>query len=549
LISNISMNFIVLLLVGGAASAQQLPCAPQQQARSKARTGCEVRANSFLVAAAQTQQDSMPMDHQHQATPPVPQGAEPTIQKQEMQMDMGSMEMQSPDKVASDVAGVQEPENPDQKTGSDVPVPDLLADARKATRRKLDEFEQSALNTNPTLKQSQALVRSSAGLARQAGLMPNPSIGYQGDQIRGGSYGGGEQGGFIQQSVVLGGKLRLRRDVFEQQRKADEIGIQEQKFNVLGAIRVQFYAALAAQEGVEIRRQLLHLATDAAATAHQLANVGQADAPDVLQTEVEAEQVKLDFNNAQRQYIRAYRMLAAVAGVPQLPLALLEGNLEDPPQIDTDKLLQDIVENSPSLKHAQQEVRIEEAALARDKREVVPDLTLRAGEQMNNEQNIGLLPVGPQSFASASIQIPIFNRNQGNVQASKAELERAQSEVQRIRLSLIQTAQPLIQQYLTDKLQAERYRTQMIPRAQRAYKLYLNKYQNMAAAYPMVLVSQRTLFQLRESYVQTLGRLWTTSQELQHYLLTDGLAAASPSGSGARSTGVNLPTSGAGGAE
>ena len=76
---------------------------------------------------------------------------------------------------------------------------------------QLHQFEQLALSANPTLEQANAIVEQSAGQARQAGLMPNPTIGYQGEQIRGGSYGGGEQGAYIQQDIVMGGKLALRR--------------------------------------------------------------------------------------------------------------------------------------------------------------------------------------------------------------------------------------------------------------------------------------------------------------------------------------------------
>ena len=76
----------------------------------------------------------------------------------------------------------------------------------------------------------------------------------------------------------------------------------------------------------------------------------------------------------------------------------------------------------------------------------------------------------------------------------------------------------------------------------------LKECQSMAAAYPEVIISQRTLFQLRQNYVQTLGQLWTTSQELQNYLLTNGLTPATPS-SGRRGTEVNLPTTGPGGAQ
>lgn len=459
------------------------------------------------------------------------------------QPSMEQMEMHSQQDVMSDVSGVQEPENPNRKTGANLPVPDLLEGAKAQPARSLDELEAYALKNNPTLKQAEAIARVSAGLARQAGLWPNPSVGYQGEQIRGGSFGGGEQGGFVQQDIVLGGKLGLRRNVFEQQKKEDEIALQEQQLSVRGAVQVQFYSALTRLRIVEVQRKLLDIANDAAATAHQLANVGQADAPDVLQAEVEAEQAKLEFVRAQREYIQSYEQLAAVSGEPQIPLAFVKGDLDHPPAVDADRYLDDLLENSPSIKRAQQSALRADAELTRNKREAVPDLYVRAGVQQNQEiLESSMKQVGVQSFATVGIQIPIFNRNQGNVQAAKARVEGERAEVERVRLQLLETAQPVLQQYQISRMEEERYRTQLIPRAQRAYDLYLEKYRNMAAAYPQVIVSQRTLFQLEDSYARTLGELWITAVQLQNYLLTDGLSAAQSAGG--MSTQVNLPTGG-----
>lgn len=483
-----------------------------------------------IGAHAQTQQ--------HESMPGMPVQSTPDHQHRAEQM-----EMHNPQDVTSDVIGVQEPESPKQKTGSNLPAPDLLEAAKASPARGLDEFEAFALKNNLTLKQAEAAVHVSAGLARQAGLWPNPSIGYEGEQIRGGSFGGGEQGGFVQQTVVLGGKLGLRRNVFEQQKKENEIAIQEQQLSVRGGVHVQFYSALARLRIVEVQRKLLDVANDAAATAHQLANVGQADAPDVLQAEVEAEQAKLEFLQAQREYIQSYAELAAVAGEPHLALALLKGDLDHPPAIDTDRYLDDLLQNSPSIKRAQQSALRADAELTRNKREAIPDLNVRAGVQQNQEiLESSMKPVGVQSFATVGIQIPLFNRNQGNVEAAKAVVERERAEVDRIRLQLLQTAQPLLQQYLTSRMEEERYRTQLIPRAQRAYELYLGKYRNMAAAYPSVIVSQRTLFQLENSYAQALGELWTTAIQLQNYLLVDGVSAAPYAGS--TSMQINLPSGG-----
>ncbi|MDQ2842639.1 MAG: TolC family protein [Acidobacteriota bacterium] len=423
------------------------------------------------------------------------------------------------------------------------PVPDLLGDSAARPAMHLEQFQQFALASNPTLQQADALVRQSAALARQAGLYPNPSVGYQGEQIRGGDYGGGEQGAFVQQTFVLGGKLGLRRNVYEQQRREDQIGTSEQRYRVLSDIGQSFYSTLAAQEVVNVRRRLLSLALDAQTTAHQLANVGQADAPDVLQAEVEAEQAKVDFTTGQRSYIQMFQTLAALSGKPDLPVSSLEGDLAHPPEIDADKILDQVLRDSPSVRRAQQEIARAEAELKSAKRESVPDLQVHAGLQQNFEpiNQFPRIPVGLQGFATVGIALPIFNRNQGNVAAAETDLQRTRAEVTRVRLALRQSSQPLLQSYLSSQAEATRYKNEMIPRAERAYRLYLAKYQQMGAAYPQVLISQRTLFQLQVSYINALQNLWMYAIALQNCTLSEGLNAPVPSGNAG--TIINLPNS------
>lgn len=458
--------------------------------------------------------------------------------------DMGNMPMdktqqsQIPDAHAT--MSLQEPENPERKTGSNLPAPELLKDVATRTPMALADFETLADANNPTLKQANAFVGRSQEQAHQAGLYPNPSGGYQGEQIRGGSYGGGEQGGFVQQTVVLGGKLGLRRNIYDQQKRSDQIGVEEQTYRVHGDVQQAFYDALTAQATVQLRQRLLGVALDAAETVHQLANVGQADAPDILQTEVETEQAKVDYVAAQRQYLQAFRTLSALAGRGNLPVSPLQGELETAPDLNAEQMVDSIVADSPTVKRAQQEAAVAQARLKDAKRESVPDLQLRAGEQYNGEQ-VSQNPTkatGAQSFATASINIPLWNRNQGNVGAAKAEIERAEQNVTRAQLSLRQQATPLAQSYETAKFEADRYKTQLIPRAARAYELYLKKYQNMAQAYPQVLVSQRTLFQLQISYLMALHDVWRSAIALQNYTLTGGLDTPMSSGS---TTAINLP--------
>ena len=211
------------------------------------------------------------------------------------------------------------------KPQSPMPEPEMLKEAAQRPPMRLKDFEDLAMANNPTLKQANDLVRRSAAQARQAGLYPNPTVGYEGSEIRGGSFGGGEEGAFVQQTIVLGGKLGLRRRVFEEQQRENEAGSAEQRYRLLSDVDQRFYSGLAAQEIVKLRQQLLKITLDAMETAHQLANTGQADAPDVLQAEVEADQANVDYVTAQMNYIQAFDTLAATVGKPDLPVSPLDG--------------------------------------------------------------------------------------------------------------------------------------------------------------------------------------------------------------------------------
>jgi cobalt-zinc-cadmium efflux system outer membrane protein len=421
----------------------------------------------------------------------------------------------------------------------------LQAQAPDQTQKiiTLEELQQMALQNNPTLAQSATNIRAAEGRRKQSGLYPNPTVGYQGEEIRGGSFRGGEQGFFVQQDIVISGKLGLNRKIFKREKEQAETEAGEQKLRVLTNVRMSYIQGLAAQRTLELRQSLSKLAQDAVETSHQLANVGQADAPDVLESEVEAQQADLAVTMAEQNQRRVWKELAVVVGNPRLPLTPLKGNLEETSTVNPDDLVENIVNESPVVKIADLGVKRAEAALTRAKREPIPDLQFRGGMQQNRElSETSGQPVGLQGFAEVGVQIPIFNRNQGNIAASKADLERAQREVERVKLVLRERAARVVQNYTFSQTAVARYKNQMIPRAQRAYDMYMNKYRDMAAAYPQVLIAQRTLMQLNVSYVNALESFATSSLELQSFLLVDGLEAPSqPGGADQPVREVNVP--------
>jgi outer membrane protein, heavy metal efflux system len=121
------------------------------------------------------------------------------------------------------------------------------------------------------------------------------------------------------------------------------------------------------------------------------------------------------------------------------------------------------------------------------------------------------------------VNLRVFNRNQGNVRAPKADVERANLEVQRVSLVLRQMAAPVLNNYASSRAVAETYKTRTLPNVRRAYELYLQRYCEGAAACPQVLIAQRTLFGFQTNYISALESVWINAITLQGLLTTDGL--------------------------
>lgn len=402
---------------------------------------------------------------------------------------------------------------------------------------RLDELEQMALANNPTLTQATAQVRVSNAVRRQVGLYPNPTVGYVGEEIRGGSFGGGEQGFFISQTFVTGGKLGLNRKIVGHEVKIAEFETQEQRYRVLNAVRLAYYRVLAAQEMRDAKKDLARIAAETVKTAQQLRNIGQADETEVLHAELEEQKLQMAVLMQENNLQQAWRALTAVVGNPGLPTGTVLGDLEqDLPMLDEHLVVEGLVSESPAVRIAEASVDRALATLAREQRETIPDIQVRAGLQQNGQRLDGVgRAVGLQGFVEVGVQLYIFNRNQGNVEAARANVERAQEEARRVQLALRERGSTFFQMYRNSQIMVDHYRNQLLPRTQQAYEMMVTRYGRMLASYPQVLMTQQALFQLHTDYISALENLWMDSIALRGYLLTDGLEAP------ARPAEIDLP--------
>jgi cobalt-zinc-cadmium efflux system outer membrane protein len=382
----------------------------------------------------------------------------------------------------------------------------------------LRDLEEMALQGNPTLAQAAAQVEAARGRALQSGLYPNPTVGYTADRIGAAGTAGELQGAFIDQLIVTAGKLRLSRAKSCQEVAQAQALALAQQYRVLNGVRIRFYQLLAMDRLLAVRADLLRNAEDALTTTEQLVNVGAANRADLLQARIEARQERVALANARALYEAAWQQLGAYLGNPRVPIFRLQGDLEGANAVpDADAVLAHLLESSPELQAARADVARSRFALRREQVEPVPNVQVQVsnGYDFETRNDVTSVQVG--------VRLPVCDRNQGNIRAAAAQLAFAQAEVGRVELSLRQRLAQTYARYRTALATAEEYRSHTLPDAREAYELYLDSFRNRQAAWPQVLVAQRTYFRVSVDYVQALEQLREAEVSILGLLLVDGL--------------------------
>lgn len=394
----------------------------------------------------------------------------------------------------------------------------------------LTEVERMAINNNPTIAQSEAAIRAAEGRMKQSGLWPNPVVGYQGEEFAFRAFSQkSEHFFFIEQAIPLGGKLAKSRRVAEQGVRQADAEAASQRARVLNTVRILFYEALAAQQRVDLRSESARIAREAVQTTSELFNIGQADRPDYLESEIEAEQVEVELVSARTELEQAWGLLAAAVGKPDLEPTRLGGDLEAAiPPFDQSSVTAALLAESPEVKSAMAQVERARAAVARAKAARYPDLFLRGGvgystELLSTRSGLPDRPTGLEAKVEVGVTLPIFNRNQGGITVAESELVLAERELERLQLALRARLSQVFGEYKKALGAVDRYRKTVLPNAQKAYDLYLAGFRRMAAAYPQVLIAQRTMFQMRERYLDALIELRRSAIRIEGFLLTGAL--------------------------
>ena len=385
----------------------------------------------------------------------------------------------------------------------------------------LNDLLALATQNNPTLRQARLQVAGTLGKAVQAGLWPNPVLMYEAEQIGVEDTAGEFHGLLVSQEFVTADKRRISRQKYLARARVGELLALAQQYRVCNDVRVHFFRALGRRDRLEILRELLKSAEDGVVTARELYNEGQENVAGVRRANVALQRARLDLLMAENQYQRALGELTSLAGCELGPLTLTgefasRGEI-DP--LDFEALRFRLYEQSPQVLATKAKLNADRITLRREIVEPIPNVVVSGGSGYNFEtdENVGMLGV--------SLEMPIWNRNQGTIRQAEADLARQQREVRRTELVLRRRLFEVYQDYLTGLQHVVEYRDVILPEAKAAYRAQLDSYQEDRQEWPEVLDAQREYFDVRHMYVEHLTTWRENEVLLAGFLLHGGLDA------------------------
>jgi cobalt-zinc-cadmium efflux system outer membrane protein len=360
-----------------------------------------------------------------------------------------------------------------------------------------------ALLHNPELAAFSYEVRAGEARALQAGLWPNPELDIEIENVGGtnGFSGAGAAETTVQlgQVIELAGKRAKRRRVALLEGALTGWDYEARRLDVLRQVTQAYVALLAAQRRVELATDLVELAEQTYTTVAERVKAGKDPPVEETKAQVALANAGIEQKQAARRLEAARKELAATWGGTQAGFDRATGDLEQVAPMPPADALRALLPQSPALARWETELEQRQAALALEKARAVPDPTVTGGYRRLSETDDDAFVLG------LGIPLPITNRNQGAIQASKFNLARAYKQRQAAEAATYGAFASAYETLSAACAEVMDIRNVVLPGAQRAFEAARLGYQEGKFDFLTVLDSQRTLFDTRRRYLEALA--------------------------------------------
>jgi cobalt-zinc-cadmium efflux system outer membrane protein len=384
----------------------------------------------------------------------------------------------------------------------------------------LADFQRLAAENNPGLRQAASDVEAARGLMIQAGLYPNPTIGYE-TSPNANNTASTTIGAYVDQLVKTGGKLTLAVAGARMGMIVAELALKQTRYALATTIRSDFYTLLVAKETVRVNKGLSHFTDEIFRLQADLLGGGFAASYEPTALRSQAFVVRLAYRQSIANYVYAWKQLVADMGLRQLPLSTVQGQVDRLiPYYDYDEVLAYALRNHTNILTARANLDGARYNLKLAQVTPVPDVDVRADlwkeHQVQPLQNYFSFQVG--------IPFPIWNRNQGGILAASAAMVRAAEGPHAAEVGLTTSLATAYATYKNNLFAMEYYRRNILPDQVRYYRgVFERRRIDPAAAFGDLVQAQQVLVADVTAYLGILGSLWTSVVGVADFLQTDDL--------------------------
>jgi cobalt-zinc-cadmium efflux system outer membrane protein len=367
-----------------------------------------------------------------------------------------------------------------------------------------------AMQGNPELAVSIREREAIDGVRMQASVRPNPSISTSIQDTR-----SENRQTFLQlnQEIELGNKRQVRMDAADALYSKANLELELKKAEIHANTVAAFYEVLVAQEKLKLTQSSVEIANAALNASAKRVQAGKSSPVEETKSNIAASTARIDSAQAKTQLLNARKKLAFLWGSTPTAFEAVEGNVTFVPEFASLPELVTKLEQSPAVKLAKSEIASRNALTKIEQSKATPNITLSAG--MVNNQELGGVN---QALLGLSMPIPIFDRNQGNLQEAVSREYKAQDELALLQNQLETQLATQYEQFIATKLMAKTYQTEILPGAQSAFDAATKGFQAGKFDFLDVLDAQRTLFQAKNQFIQALLNAQQAVAEIERIL-------------------------------
>jgi cobalt-zinc-cadmium efflux system outer membrane protein len=388
----------------------------------------------------------------------------------------------------------------------------------------LADLQTLAQQNSPVIRRAQADVEAVRGVVIQAGLHPNPTFGYEADQVQPGSnpekHNAGQQGGYLNQLIKTAGKLQLSRLVALMDQYNAELALRRAQTDLAAQVRGGYFAVLVAEETASVSRALARLTEEVFRVQQAQTAGGQATGYEPIQLYSQAVQARNAVIQARNRYLSAWKQLAAAVGNPGLPSTILAGRADATvPQFEYTAALERVTTAHTDVLTGENTIARGRYALRLAEVNRVPDLQTNTVVQYDNATR------NSQFNLQVGFALPVFDRNQGNIYQARAQLERAVHDLQVTKNDLARQLAAAFERYESNRLLVTNYRERIVPSLVRVYRVIYDRYHQEPdkVSFNDVFVAQQNLGAALASYMSALSDQWAAVVDLTNLLQSDDL--------------------------